>query len=192
MLVLEEAFSGKEKLALLGFSLSRVWTYGFLMLAAQGIANLELITNLRVSPVHAIFFTCGTIVALTFAFLAPKIEPWFNRHTYHCVAIVGTLAAICLACSLMSGLGILWFIALLLGGSTLALIRMSWGQIYGKLDPRFMGLYTGLSFCCAVIRCISYGKFPNHHADSFAYIACMFSHNYKSCRMWRVYRHSAV
>ena len=150
MLVLEEAFSGKEKLALLGFSLSRVWTYGFLMLAAQGIANLELITNLRVSPVHAIFFTCGTIVALTFAFLAPKIEPWFNRHTYHCVAIVGTLAAICLACSLMSGLGILWFIALLLGGSTLALIRMSWGQIYGKLDPRFMGLYTGLSFCCAV------------------------------------------
>lgn len=141
--------------AFLGLCTSRVWVYAFFI---SLLAPLPLPASAGafegLPSTSVVYFLSAAALALTAAAAAPRIEAAFARRAPALVAVVGTAAALALLASDALGAGGALgcapaAVATVLGGCTLALIRLAWGQLYGTLDLRDAGLYTASSFLIA-------------------------------------------
>ena len=145
--IVEGPFSKQGSPAFLGLSVSRVWTYAFF------IAMLNTVQTAYPSlPATSIlFFFSAAIVALTIALVVPCVERAFARRAPWIVGGAGTAGALCVVVCNAAGTNALACACAVLGGGTLALVRLAWGQLYAALAQREVGIYTASSFLVATL-----------------------------------------
>lgn len=145
--VVDEALSQKGRPAFLGLSVSRIWTYTFFNAL---LSNIEAASP-SLPATSVLFFLSAAAVALTIALVAPHIGRTFAHHAPLIVGGIGTIGALCVVVCNAVGSGALTRICVVLGGTTLALVRLAWGQLYATLDQREVGIYTASSFLVATL-----------------------------------------
>ena len=138
-------FSHRGGATFLGLSVSRAWTYAFFISLLRKVE-----TPFPALPAtDTLFFLTATAIALIVAAAAPRVERVFAQWAPWVVSIVGTASALCvIACNAFGG-NALTCICVVLGGTTLALFRLSWGQLYARLGQKEIGICTAFSFLIA-------------------------------------------
>ena len=142
---------GPQGLAFLGLGVSRVWTIVFFLLLAErvrvGVGTMPLSLDLS----WAVFFLCGAVFSFAVALSADHVRTLLGRIGIPFVAVFGGVAAVLLVCSLIFAehAAAIGLAAAVFGGLTLALLRVEWGCVYGRLENHAAGLYVFLSFFAA-------------------------------------------
>ena len=152
LLSLREALlPGPQGLAFLGLGVSRVWTIVFFLLLMERARGDLGVLPVSVDLSWAAFFMSGAVFSFAVALLAGRVRPFLVRRGTALVAAFGGAAAVLIVCSflfteLAEAIGCA---AAVFGGLTLALLRVEWGCVYGRLENHAAGLYVFLSFFVA-------------------------------------------
>lgn len=158
------------RMAFLGLCFSRIWTYTFMIAlalpASMGLSGLPGIPADMAGSGEAIqdvlsivFFGAGALFALLSAGLPLGHRPSKRpdaarskvRHAYAWLALTfGLVSATALALATCLEAPWLYGIATMIGGMTLAVLRLAWGHIYSRIDKQELGTYTSASFLVAI------------------------------------------
>ena len=146
-----ESFAERGDAAFLGLGVSRIWTYAFFIVLVDRV-EMPMAPVLEGLPLASVlFFLAAAALSFLVVALAPRLQSTFAPHAPLLVGATGTLAALCvLACNALHS-NALAVTAVVLGGCVLALLRLAWGQVYGTMGRRSVGVYTASSFLLATL-----------------------------------------
>ncbi|MDR0347458.1 MAG: hypothetical protein LBH56_03695, partial [Coriobacteriales bacterium] len=141
-----DTFFSYSRLVLLGLSLTRVVTYLFLLLLLNGFLFTIPGTSIVIGITAPIFFASGALVAVVVALFSKRIGSFNNRIVSLLVLISGISGALMMILY-QQGFGLVMeLISAALIGVMTALMIISWGEIYTKLEIAQIGQWIVLSF----------------------------------------------
>lgn len=143
---------------LLGLCACRVWTCAFaFVLSSSNLLALALPSSGGVHILELgkiVFFAAAALAAFVIGCLDSRVTKGIYENTVAATVLFGEAGVACLVAANCMDSVVLAALAGVLGGITIAVLRIGWGYIYSLLDSRTIGVYISVSFLCATPLCV--------------------------------------